>query len=97
MEYTQQEESRVTSNPIQVTNGWIANKMRYSESGVSLLRRGLRSPALTTMKTIAEAIGWPLADQAKALEALDWHAQFNSRMAQAFEDELKTTTTTKEK
>ena len=87
----------MTTNPIQVTNGWIANKMRYSESGVSLLRRGLRSPALSTMKTISDAIGWPLSDQAEALETLDWHNQFNSRMDQAFEAEIKATTTTEEK
>lgn len=83
----------MTTNPTQVTNGWIAKKMRYSESGVSLLRRGLRSPALSTMKIVSDAVGWPLADQAEALDTLDWHNQFNSRMAQAFEDEIKTTTT----
>lgn len=83
----------MSDNPVQVTNGWIAKKIGYSESGVSLLRRGLRSPTLQTMKSVSEAVGWSQASQIEALCALDWDLQFNSRMAEAFEEEIKNNTT----
>lgn len=72
------------------TNGWIANKIGHSESGVSLLRRGLRSPSLRTMKTVREVFGWSISDQVSSLDELNWHEAFSEVVAEAFENEENT-------
>lgn len=50
---------------VYVTNGWAAERMGYSPSGVSLLRSGNRNPTLETMEAVEKAFGWTIEDQVR--------------------------------
>lgn len=63
-----------------VPHRWVAEKLGYSISGVSLLRRGHRRPTLHTMEAVQRAFGWPVADQVEArrhysVNLEDWISQ----------------------
>lgn len=79
------------------TNKWVGERIGYSESGASLLRRGLRAPTLPLMGLVKNSLGWSIEDQAKAHEDSSWAAQFEDRMRAAYALELTTTTTEENK
>lgn len=67
------------------TNRWVGEAIGYSESGASLLRRGLRQPTLPLMRKVSEVLDWPTEQQVRATEtAGQWASEFDHRMAKAY-------------
>lgn len=67
------------------TNKWVGDAIGYSESGASLLRRGLRRPTLPLMRKVSEVLNWPIEDQARATETEGlWASEFDRKMAEAY-------------
>lgn len=71
------------------TNKWVGVVIGYSESGASLIRRGKRRPSLALMRTVAEAIGWSMADQAEVEGRWGWAVEFEMQMRRAYTAELE--------
>ena len=75
----------MTHGKVYITNGWVAERMNYSRSGVSLLRSGNRQPTLDTMEEVAKAFGWPVEDQVKHRH--DWPKQLEVWFLRQYERE----------
>ena len=72
-------------------NRWVGEAIGYSESGASLLRRGLRQPTLPLMRKVAEALSWPTEDQVRVAETEgQWASEFDYRMAKAYTEATTT-------
>lgn len=79
------------------TNKWVGDRIGYSESGASLLRRGLRQPTLPLMREVSKSLpGWPMATQAQAAENGSWTSEFEHHMRTAYTEEAADTTTNEE-
>lgn len=69
------------------THDWVAKKMGYSISGVSLIRNGKRRPHFATMETVEEAFKWPIYDQIDARRENRYHTEFNKVVAKKLAEE----------
>lgn len=67
------------------TNQWVADRMGYSISGVSLLRSGKRQPTVATMDRIEQVFGWDACDQMNHREGFADH--FNLWLTKIYEME----------
>lgn len=70
------------------THGWVAERMGYSISGVSLLRSGKRKPTLATIDRIEEVFGWDACEQ--LLHRDDFADHFNHWVAKIHQAEQET-------
>lgn len=61
---------------------WVADRMGYTISGVSLLRNGQRQPTVETMGEIERAFDWSSSDQIRAFRDGTFVQQFNQRLAE---------------
>lgn len=48
---------------MKIKNKLVADRMGISESGVSLIRHGLRFPRMDTMEKVEHAFGWSVTEQ----------------------------------
>lgn len=71
------------------THDWVAKKMGYSISGVSLLRNNNRQPHFSTMETVEDAFKWPIYDQIDARRSGTYAQEFNKVLANRFAEENK--------
>lgn len=78
-----------TETPVGPTHAWVADKMGYSISGVSLLRSGKRKPTLATIDRIEQVFGWDACDQ--LLHRDDFAELFNQWIAQVHQTEQERT------
>lgn len=51
-----------------MTLNWVADKMGYTESGISRILMGSRNPTLQWMEKVHEVFDWPVEDQVRDLE-----------------------------
>lgn len=61
-------------------NKEVAEDLGLSESGVSRLRSGSRSPSLTVMQKIEAKYGWSMQDQSNARKSNRWKAGFEKAL-----------------
>lgn len=73
--------------PNKTTHRWVAERMGYSVSGVSLLRNGHRQPTIETMEKVEEAFDWPMCDQVAARD--DYAKQFNQIIEKKHQEETQ--------
>lgn len=60
------------------TNVEIAGRLGMTPSGISRLRSGDRRPSFALMGQIATEFGWPVSEQAQALDMGNWVDDFNT-------------------
>jgi transcriptional regulator with XRE-family HTH domain len=66
---------------------WVAERMGYSISGVSLLRNGGRRPTIDTMELIEEVFEWPILDQVQARRDGKFPDEFNKVTSEQYHTE----------
>lgn len=66
---------------------WVAKKMGYSVSGVSLIRSGNRQPTLITMDVVEKAFDWPVTEQVLARRNQKYAEEFNKVISERFNNE----------
>lgn len=65
-----------------LTNMQVGALIGLSEASVSRLRAGLRNPTWATMRRVAEALTWPVPDQAAYRENGSWAEEFERRLGE---------------
>jgi transcriptional regulator with XRE-family HTH domain len=81
-----------TENTEHVTLGAVAARLKMSESSVSRLRSGRRSPSWETMRKIQTEYAWPIDEQTALLASGEngrarYSRQFRERLFGASESE----------
>ena len=62
-------------------NKAVAYHLGLSESGVSRLRSGSRTPSLAVMQNIEAAYGWTVQDQSNAIRNNTWTSGFEEALS----------------
>ena len=68
-------------------NKAVAYHLGLSESGVSRLRSGSRTPSLAVMQDIEAAYGWTVQDQSNAIRNNTWTEEFEVALAAYAKDD----------
>lgn len=71
------------------TNKWVGDKIGYSESGASLLRRGERRPTVNLMIKVASETGWGAGEQLDSASRGVWHVDFEKVMTDMYNKEIE--------